>query len=147
MQNVIEVEGLQKAYRLRKQNRGSSTLEAVRGISFQVRRGEIFGILGPNGAGKTTTLEIIEGLKPPTGGSARVLGHDVATESIAVRKKIGVQLQSSSYIKFLTLTELLRLFGSLYAKKIDPTRLLGFVNLQDKADAEVQQADKNNALL
>jgi ABC-2 type transport system ATP-binding protein len=137
MESVISVSDLRKTYVRPRGIGGSKQFEAVKGISFTVSKGEIFGILGPNGAGKSTTLEIIEGLKQPTEGKVDVLGLDVATAAAEIRKRIGVQLQSSSYVKFLTLSELIKLFGSLYGKKVDPKEMLGFVNLEDKADDEV----------
>ncbi len=130
MQNVIEVKDLEKTYYSARRKNGST--HAVRGVSFEVKQGEIFGILGPNGAGKTTTLEILEGIKEPTAGKLTVLGLDAITQSAEVKKRIGVQLQSSSYFQSVTLGELLKLFGALYGKKIDPQQMLGFVSLQDK---------------
>ena len=82
---AIEVEGLRKAYDGR---------EAVRGIDFEVRRGEVFGLLGPNGAGKTTTVEILEGHRVRTAGSVSVLGHDPGARPAALRERVGVVLQS-----------------------------------------------------
>lgn len=118
----------------------STTIDAVKEISFQVHQGEIFGILGPNGAGKTTTLEIIEGLKQQTAGTVTVLGLDNVKSGAAIKKRIGVQLQSSEYMNLMTLGELLELFSSLYGgvKKADINQLLGFVNLQDKRNALVK---------
>jgi ABC-2 type transport system ATP-binding protein len=133
MSAVIEVSDLHKNYHSK-----NGQLEAVRGISFAVEQGEIFGILGPNGAGKTTTLEIIEGLRQPSGGSVKVLGLDVVTQAPDVRKRIGVQLQSSEYLEKISLTEQLQLFASLYGKKANVPELLGFVGLQDKAREEVK---------
>jgi ABC-2 type transport system ATP-binding protein len=129
---------LRKTYVRPRGVNGNKQFEAVQGISFEVMKGEIFGILGPNGAGKTTTLEIIEGLKLPSQGSVTVLGLNAEVDAPEIRKRIGVQLQSSSYLKFLNLSELIKLFGSLYGKKVDPQKLLGFVNLEDKAKDEVQ---------
>ena len=88
MDLAVRVEGLVKKF---------GSLTAVDGISFTVKRGEIFGILGPNGAGKTTTLEIIEGLLKPTQGSVSVLGLNIFKEPRQVKARIGVQLQSSAY--------------------------------------------------
>src|SRR3990167_1533972 len=109
MASVIEVQNLKKNY---------NGFEAVRGISFAVEKGEIFGILGPNGAGKTTTLEILEGLKKKTSGKVSVLGLDIDEHELEIKKRIGVQLQSSGYFDHLTLSELLHLFASFYGKKI-----------------------------
>lgn len=117
---------------------GKSELAAVNGVSFSVEKGEIFGILGPNGAGKTTTLEIIEGLKRQTSGEVVVLGFDNIKAPDDIKKRIGVQLQSSEYLPSITLSELLHLFGSLYGRKVNPKELLGFVGLTEKADEEVK---------
>ena len=92
----------------------SGTFNAVDGVSFEVCRGQIFGFLGPDGAGKTTTLEIIEGLTEPTSGRAGVLGLDSQRDRTAVKDRIGGQLQAAAYFDFLTLEEILDLFGSFY---------------------------------
>ena len=112
MDKVIEVKDLKKAYPSPK---GKAPLEALKGTSFEVARGEVFGILGPNGAGKTTTLEIIEGLKRQTSGVVTVLGLDNIESSDEIKKRIGIQLQSSQYLHHLSLGELLDLFASLYS--------------------------------
>src|SRR3989344_5065833 len=129
MENVITVENLQKTYILKDKN----PLKALKGISFFVQKGEIFGILGPNGAGKTTTLEIIEGLKQQTEGKVQVMGFDNVAQTEEVKKRIGVQLQSSHYLPYLSLKELLNLFGSFYNKNMDYKALLHLVELEDKA--------------
>jgi ABC-2 type transport system ATP-binding protein len=126
----LQVRGLCKTY---------GSLQAVDGISFSVERAEIFGILGPNGAGKTTTLEMIETLRPIDGGSVTVAGIDVAGDPQAVKRIIGVQLQSSSFFDRLSLAELLLLFGELYGRRVDPLLLLDEVELRDRARARVQE--------
>jgi ABC-2 type transport system ATP-binding protein len=138
--SVIEITNLKKTYDLPAKDRrnGRITFEAVKSISFVVDQGEVFGILGPNGAGKTTTLEIIEGLKQQTSGTVRVLGLDNVTSRDEIKKRIGVQLQSSEYMNLMTLGELLELFASLYDKKADVNQLLGFVNLTEKHHALVK---------
>src|ERR1700740_1508827 len=88
--------------------------EAVRGISFSVKKGEVFGILGPNGAGKTTTLEMIEGLRDITSGTVELDGLNVQKKPYKVKERIGIQLQSSAFFPNLQLVELLRLFNDLY---------------------------------
>ena len=123
MEEAVQVEGLVKRF-------GSVT--AVDGISFNVRRGEIFGILGPNGAGKTTTLEIIEGLQKPTEGRVTVLGMNVFEKPAQVKARIGVQLQSSAYHDYLSLKEVLSLFGTFYPKRVAPDGLLEQVGLLDR---------------
>ncbi len=128
-EKVIEVEKLTKKY---------GKLTAVNAISFDVKKGEVFGLLGENGAGKTTTLEIIEGLRHATSGKIRVLHYQVKDGAVKdIKERIGVQLQSSAYFKFLTLTEILNLFGSFYSKQLPAEELLEMVNLQDKAKTYV----------
>ena len=107
--------------------------EAVKGISFDVMEGEIFGLLGPNGAGKSTTLEIIETLRDKTSGNVNVDGIDLDTHPDKIKKIIGVQLQSSGYYPGLNLLELIRLFSGLYNETTRPYELLELVNLKDKA--------------
>ncbi len=151
MDKVIEIQNLKKSYPLAK----GKSLEAIKGTSFFVGKGEIFGILGPNGAGKTTTLEIIEGLKRQTDGLVTVLGFNNITQADEIKKRIGVQLQSADYLPYLTLGELLDLFASLYSpvaqapglpkqekqatglryKKLD---LLKLVDLQEKENEQVK---------
>ncbi len=114
------------------------SVQAVRGVSFRVRRGEVFGIVGPNGAGKTTTLEIIEGLTRPTSGSVHVLGIDVVQRPREVKERIGVQLQASAYHDYLTLYEILDIFGGLYRRRLPPGELLSWVELNDKRNAQVR---------
>lgn len=125
---VISVESLNKRF---------GDLAAVDDISFSVRRGEVFGILGPNGAGKTTTLECIEGLQEPSSGRISVLGTEVARDPNTVKERIGVQLQASAYFDYLTLTEILELFGRFYSRRVPPAKLLSTVGLEDKANTTV----------
>ena len=126
---VIAARGLIKRY---------GTLTALDGPSFEVAGGEIFGILGPNGAGKTTLVEILEGLTPATEGTASVLGIEVTEHPQAVKARIGVQLQAASYHQYLTLREILQLFGSFYPKRADPMELLQRVRLEDRADSRMR---------
>lgn len=121
---MIEVTGITKRY---------GATQAVRGISFQVRVGEVFGVLGPNGAGKTTTLEMMESLRSIDGGSVTLDGLDVGSQPVQVRRVIGVQLQSSSFYRKVTLRESLELFASFYNNRIDAMELLRQVGLEDKA--------------
>jgi ABC-2 type transport system ATP-binding protein len=124
---IISVRDLTKNY---------GDFEAVKGISFDVREGEIFGLLGPNGAGKSTTLEIIETLREKTGGRVMVDGIDLDKEPGEIKKIIGVQLQTSGYYPGLNLTELIELFGGLYNRSVKPEDFLDMVNLRDKAKAK-----------
>jgi ABC-2 type transport system ATP-binding protein len=121
------------------------TLAAVDGVSFSVRRGEVFGFLGPNGAGKTTTLEIIEGLQSPTSGSASVLGLDSQADRARMKERIGVQLQAGAYFDYLTLEEILDLFGSFYPRSLPPEELLEKVGLHEKRKALVRHLSGGQA--
>lgn len=136
MEKVITAVGLTKNYKISKTAEGKTTLEALRGVSFFVEKGEIFGILGPNGAGKTTTLEIIEGLKAQTAGTVTLLGFDNIKQTDEIKKRIGIQLQSSQYLHHLSLGELLDLFAALYGGKADHKKLLGLVDLTEKETEE-----------
>ncbi|WP_129717995.1 ABC transporter ATP-binding protein [Pedobacter sp. SYP-B3415] len=109
---------------------------AVKGISFDVYEGEIFGLLGPNGAGKTTTLEIIETLRTKTSGAVHVNGFAVDEDAHAIKQIIGVQLQAAGYYPNLNLVELLELFSGLYGVRVKPMDMLAKVNLQEKAKAK-----------
>jgi len=129
-ESIIEVKDLQKSY---------GNFEAVRGLSFTIYQGEIFGLLGPNGAGKSTTLEIIETLREKSSGSVQVCGYSIDTNAEAIKREIGVQLQSSGYYPGLNLTQLLGLFAGLYNTTIDPLKILSLVNLEDKASAKVKE--------
>jgi ABC-2 type transport system ATP-binding protein len=104
-----------------------------------VNPGEIFGLLGPNGAGKSTTLEIIETLREKTSGEIWVNGLNIDSAPEAIKKIIGVQLQTAGFYPNLTLTELIELFVGLYQTDIDPLALLNKVNLADKANAKFKQ--------
>lgn len=127
---IITVKDLVKNY---------GNFEAVKGISFEVMEGEIFGLLGPNGAGKSTTLEIIETLRPKTSGKIVVDGIDLDQYPHEIKKIIGVQLQSSGYYPGLNLLQLIELFSGLYNQDVDPMELLEKVNLKDKAKAKVKE--------
>ncbi len=127
---IISVKDLTKNY---------GDFQAVKGISFEVHEGEIFGLLGPNGAGKSTTLEIIETLREKTSGKIYVDGFDLDESPNDIKKIIGVQLQSSGYYPGLNLTELIVLFAGLYNEKVNPMQLLDTVNLRDKAKAKFKE--------
>ena len=121
---IISVKDLVKNY---------GEFHAVKSISFDVYEGEIFGLLGPNGAGKSTTLEIIETLRTKTSGKIIVDGLDLDKDASAIKKIIGVQLQTSGFYPGLNLVELIKLFGGLYNRPVNPMELLKKVNLADKA--------------
>lgn len=127
---IVEVSDLTKKY-------GKKTV--VKGISFDVHEGEIFGILGPNGAGKTTTLEMLEALRPIDGGSALLDGIDVAKNPEKIKSLIGVQPQTPSFEEKTKLTELIEFFAATYGEKVNPKKFLKDVQLLDKADSYVEQ--------
>ena len=129
-EKIIKVKELVKNY---------GSFEAVKGISFDVQEGEIFGLLGPNGAGKSTTLEIIETLREKTSGEVWVNGFNLDKDPDEIKKIIGVQLQTSGYYPNLKLVELITLFNGLYNRNVDPMSLLDMVNLKDKANAKVKE--------
>src|SRR5689334_1014317 len=110
-------------------------VEAVRGVSFAVAEGEIFGLLGPNGAGKTTTVECVVGLRRPDGGTVRLCGIDALTRPGDVKRRIGVALQSTALQDKITPREALRLFGAFYADRAEPDELIERFALAEKADA------------
>jgi ABC-2 type transport system ATP-binding protein len=127
---IISVKNLVKKY---------GDFEAVKGISFEVYEGEIFGLLGPNGAGKSTTLEIIETLRTKTSGSIVVAGYNLDTDASEIKKIIGVQLQASGFYPGLNLIELINLFCGLYNEEVNALELLDKVNLRDKAKAKFKE--------
>ncbi len=127
---IISVKNLVKNY---------GNFQAVKGISFDVKEGEIFGLLGPNGAGKSTTLEIIETLRTKTSGEVMVDGYNLDKDPNEIKKVIGVQLQTSGYYPGLNLLQLIQLFCGLYNRNVDPMELLEMVNLKDKAKAKVKE--------
>jgi ABC-2 type transport system ATP-binding protein len=110
-------------------------VKAVDGVSFQVGRGEVFGMLGPNGAGKTTTIEILEGLRELDSGAVTVFGMDVTKHAPSIKQRIGVQLQTVSLYPRLTVTELLDLFRSFYDHSVSTKELINAVDLGERADA------------
>jgi ABC-2 type transport system ATP-binding protein len=129
MSVAVAVEGLHKAY---------GEVKAVRGISFEIGVGEVFGLLGPNGAGKTTTVEILEGYRERDDGRVEVLGVDPEHASGEWRERIGVVLQSGSLYGQLTVTEILRLFAGYYERPRDVDEVISLVGLEEKRDAMVR---------
>ncbi|PID33545.1 ABC transporter ATP-binding protein [Candidatus Saccharibacteria bacterium] len=130
MKTIIQVSNLTKTY-------GGQAV--VDGISFDVKKGEIFGILGPNGAGKTTTLEMLEALRPIDGGQAIIDGIDVSKQPKSIKQIIGIQLQSTSFFDKLNLREQLNMLASLYGQKVDSDLLLEKVQLSEKAKSFVEK--------
>jgi ABC-2 type transport system ATP-binding protein len=126
---AVEVENLHKRY---------GEHEALRGVSFEIREGEVFGLLGPNGAGKTTTIEILEGYRPRDQGTVSVLGADPARPPRSWRGRVGVVLQSSAMYENLTVRESLALFGGYYEHPRDVDDVIRLVGLQEKANARAR---------
>jgi ABC-2 type transport system ATP-binding protein len=127
MQNAVEARELRKAY---------DGVEAVRGISFEIRAGEVFGLLGPNGAGKTTTVEILEGYRRPDGGEVSVLGIDPRRAGPDWRERIGVVPQSGDLYPNLTVIEHLELFAGYYTDPRPPREVMTLVGLEHKAGSK-----------
>ncbi len=123
---AISARGLRKSY---------GPLEAVKGIDFEVRSGEVFGLLGPNGAGKTTTVEILEGLRPRSAGEVRVLGLDPDRQNKTLKDRIGVCLQATNLPDKMRVDEALALFASFYSKSIPADPLLDRLQLTEKKKA------------
>jgi ABC-2 type transport system ATP-binding protein len=123
---VIHVQQLQKRY---------DKVEAVKGIDFDVAAGEVFGLLGPNGAGKTSTIEILEGLRPRTGGEATVLGFDPDRQKQQLKDRIGVCLQATNLPAKIRTQEALELFGSFYTRSLSSEQLLKRLQLWEKRAA------------
>jgi ABC-2 type transport system ATP-binding protein len=129
MSSAIVVRDLRKSY---------GGVEALRGIDFEVGRGEVFGLLGPNGAGKTTTVEILEGYRHRDGGTAEVLGFDPSTGGVAYRERIGVVLQQSELVPVLTVREVHQLFAGYYERPRHIDEVIELVGLSEKRDARVK---------
>jgi ABC-2 type transport system ATP-binding protein len=123
---TIEVRGLRKTY---------GDFEAVRGIDFEVRRGEVFGLLGPNGAGKTTTVEILEGYRSRTGGEVSVLDMDPGHRSRQLRARVGIVLQSTGLYRHIKVREAVAHFASMYPHPRSVDEVIAVCGLQGKEDA------------
>src|ERR1700685_2998793 len=123
---AISVRELRKAY---------GPVEAVRGLDFEIQPGEVFGLLGPNGAGKTTTVEILEGLRPRTGGDVSVLGFDPDKQRLQLKDRIGVCLQATNLPEKIRVREAMEVFASFYSRNVDLNKLLARLQLEEKRDA------------
>src|SRR3982751_766744 len=122
MDAAIEVRGLRKRY---------GEYEAVRGVDFEVRRGEVFGLLGPNGAGKTTTVEILEGYRDRSAGDVAVLGEDPQRAGRRLRERMGIVLQSSGFYPRVTVSEAVNHWAGLYPAPRDPGEVVDLVGLSE----------------
>jgi ABC-2 type transport system ATP-binding protein len=125
--NPIQVEALCKSY---------GSFPAVKGISFEVRTGEVFGMLGPNGAGKTTTVEILEGLRTRSGGRVSVLGCDPEVQTLRLKDRVGVCLQATNLQEKLKVSEAMELFAAFYTRTVDADQLLKRLQLWEKRDSQ-----------
>jgi ABC-2 type transport system ATP-binding protein len=123
---AITVHGLKKSY---------GEVHAVKGIDFEIQPGEVFGLLGPNGAGKTTTVEILEGLRPRTGGEVKVLGFDPDRQRQQLKDRIGVCLQATNLPEKIRVREAMQVFASFYTRNVDLNKLLQRLQLEEKRDA------------
>lgn len=130
MSTMIEVHDLRKRY---------GDKQAVDGVSFSVKKGEIFGILGPNGAGKTTTLEMMEALRPIDEGVVLIDGIDVAKDAIKIKYLIGVQPQSPAFQDRTKVKEVIEMFAAAYGEKVDTMKFLRDVDLEEKANNYVEE--------
>ncbi|MEK9676727.1 MAG: ABC transporter ATP-binding protein [Chloroflexota bacterium] len=127
---VLVAQNLKKRY---------DDIEAVAGISFEVKRGEVFGMLGPNGAGKTTTVEILEGMREADSGEAFINGINIKEDPTAIKSIIGVQLQQNAFFDNLNLAEIVDLYARLYNAKVDPVEILGRVGLAQRKGAKYKE--------
>ena len=125
-ESAIEVSDLRKSY---------GPVEAVRGVSFAVERGEVFGLLGPNGAGKTTTVEILEGYRERTAGEVSVLGYDPAARDRDLRSRVGIVLQSCGFYPRATVREAVEHFAAAYPRPRDASETISLVGLSGKEDS------------
>jgi ABC-2 type transport system ATP-binding protein len=129
-ERVIEIRGLRKTY---------GDVEAVKGIDLHVDRGEVFALLGPNGAGKTTTTEILEGFRPKTAGEVSVLGHDPAKREVALKRRIGIVLQSTGIDPFLTVRETVELYSGYFPHARNVDEVIDLVGLAEKRTTRVNK--------
>ena len=129
-ERVIDIRGLRKSY---------GDVEAVRGIDVHVDHGEVFALLGPNGAGKTTTVEILEGYRSRTGGEESVLGHDPAAQDLALKRRIGIVLQSTGVDPYLTVRETVALYAGYYPSPRDVDEVIDLVGLAEKRTTSVKK--------
>ncbi len=127
---AIVVRGLRKSY---------GSFEAVRGIDFEVARGEVFALLGPNGAGKTTTVEILEGHRQRTAGDVSVLGHDPGRNERALKERIGIVLQQTGVDEYLTVREVVEMVGGYYPSPRPVDEVIELVGLTDQANQRIRK--------
>lgn len=127
---AIEVRDLRRSY---------GELQAVRGVSFEVARGEVFCLLGPNGAGRTTIVEILEGYRTRTSGDARVLGIDPAAGSRDLRERVGIVLQQCGVQNDLSVAELVEMYGRYHVNQLPVDEVIELVELTEKRDVRAKK--------
>jgi ABC-2 type transport system ATP-binding protein len=130
MTPAIEVNKLSKKYK--------NGTEAVKGVDFLVKKGEVFAFLGPNGAGKTTTVEILEGLRNKTSGKIYYFGKKIETVNREIKEKIGVVLQKTEVMELLTVKETIKLFSSFYKKSVPYKKIIATINLEEKENSRIK---------
>ena len=133
---AILVRDLHKSY---------GAVEAVRGIDFEVARGEVFGLLGPNGAGKTTTVEVLEGYRERTSGIVSVLGHDPATRPRALRERVGIVLQSSGVYRHITVREIVTHWAGFYPQPRDVEEVIDLAGLRESEHVRARKLSGGQA--
>ncbi|HHV80685.1 MAG TPA: ABC transporter ATP-binding protein [bacterium] len=126
---ILEVEDLKRYY---------GQVKAIDGVNFKVKQGSVFTLLGPNGAGKTTTIEIIEGLRIPDSGKIRFLGKEVSKIGREEKAYIGVSLQETNLIPYLTVRETLDMFKNIFERSLDADEVLKMVSLEDKSSTYIK---------
>ncbi|MGZ4171826.1 MAG: ABC transporter ATP-binding protein, partial [Solirubrobacteraceae bacterium] len=137
--NQVSTHADELALGVRDLHKSYGDVQAVRRVSFEVRRGEVFCLLGPNGAGKTTTVEILEGYRTRTGGEARVLGIDPATGARALREQVGIVLQACGVQPDLSVYELVEMYGRYHVRQRPVDEVIDLVELTEKRDERAKK--------
>ncbi|MEA2192621.1 MAG: type transport system ATP-binding protein [Solirubrobacteraceae bacterium] len=142
---IARVDSAAPAILVRDLHKSYGAVEAVRGIDFEVARGEVFGLLGPNGAGKTTTVEVLEGYRERTGGIVSVLGHDPATRPRALRERVGIVLQSSGTYRHATVRELVTHWAGFYPAPRDVEEVIDLAGLRESEHVRARRLSGGQA--
>ncbi len=142
---IQPVDSAAPAILVRDLHKSYGAVEAVRGIDFEVARGEVFGLLGPNGAGKTTTVEVLEGYRERTSGIVSVLGHDPATRPRALRERVGVVLQSSGTYRHVTVREIVTHWAGFYPRPRDVEEVIDLAGLRESEHVRARKLSGGQA--